>query len=71
MIGANGGRLEYRLFSDAGRNIPWGDGVAEGMPVAGSSDGVASKRLTIYGAVPAQDVGPGEYVDSVEVTLTY
>jgi spore coat protein U-like protein len=72
MIGPGGGNLEYRLFSDSGRTIPWGDGLAEGQPVAGSSDGESPQRLTIYGAVPAQSgIVPGEYVDSVEVTLTF
>ncbi len=72
MTGPNGGRLDYRLFTDAGRSIPWGDGGSAGDPVAGSSDGGAPSRLTIYGEVPAQaGVEAGEYLDSLEVTLTF
>ena len=37
--GPGGSRLDYRLFSDAGRSVPWGDGGSAGGPVAGSSDG--------------------------------
>ena len=72
MIGPGGATLDYRLFSDSGRSVPWGDGLAEGQPVTGSSDGTNPARLTIYGAVPPQSgVTPGEYVDSVAVTLTF
>lgn len=72
MIGPGGAKLDYRLFADAGRTIPWGDGAAEGQPVAAASDGTNPERLTIYGAVPPQSgVPPGEYVDSVAVTLTF
>ena len=50
---ADGGRLDYYLFADAGHSIPWGDGEALGNPVSAASDGTAPKRLTIYGIVPA------------------
>ncbi len=72
MTGPGGAKLDYRLFSDSGRSISWGDGAAEGQPVVGSSDGSNPERLTIYGAVPAQSgIPPGEYLDSVEVTLSF
>jgi spore coat protein U-like protein len=72
MTGPGGATLDYRLFSDSGWSIPWGDGLAEGQPVAAGSDGQNPQCLTIYGAMPAQSgVPPGEYVDSVEVTLTF
>ena len=72
MNGPGGSRLDYRLFSDAGRSVPWGDGGSAGGPVAGSSDGSAPRRLTIYGEVPAQPgVEAGDYLDSLEVTLTF
>jgi spore coat protein U-like protein len=72
MTGPDGSRLEYRLFSDAGRSIPWGDGQGGGPPVSATSDGTGLQRLTIYGAIPAQPgIGPGEYTDSLQVTLTF
>lgn len=72
MSGPGGSRLDYQLFSDAGRSVPWGDGTSEGPPVTSSSNGNGLRRLTIYGAVPAQPgATPGEYLDSLEVTLTF
>ena len=72
MDGPSGSRLDYRLFSDSGRSVPWGDGGSTGGPVSGSSDGAAQTRLTIYGEVPAQPgVVAGEYLDSLQVTLSF
>ena len=72
MTGPGGSRLDYRLYSDPGRSVPWGDGLSQGDPVAAASDGQNARRLTIYGAVPQQSgVAPGEYVDSLEVTLSF
>jgi spore coat protein U-like protein len=72
MSGPDAGRLEYHLFADAGRSIPWGDGQAIGRARTGSSDGSTPTRLTIYGVVPAQSGVPeGEYTDSLQVTLTF
>jgi spore coat protein U-like protein len=72
MSGPDGGRLDYYLYADAGRSIPWGDGQAIGRTRAGSNDGSGTTRLTIYGAVPPQTgVPPGEYSDSLQVTLTF
>ena len=72
MDGPGGGRLDYQLFSDAGRAVPWGDGGSAGSPVSGSSDGSTPRRLTIYGEVPAQPgVEAGEYLDSLEIIVTF
>lgn len=72
MEGPGGARLDYFLFADPGYTIPWGDGQAIGNPVAGSSDGTASVRLTIYGIIPRQPGVPtGEYGDSLQVTLSF
>jgi spore coat protein U-like protein len=72
MDGPGTARLDYRLFSDAGRAVLWGDGGSLGAPVTAASDGGEPKRLTIYGEVPAQSgVEAGDYLDSLEVTLTF
>jgi spore coat protein U-like protein len=72
MNGPGGSRLDYRLYADAARAIPWGDGGSAGNAVAAASDGAGARRLTIYGEVPAQSgVLPGEYLDGLEVTLTF
>lgn len=72
MDGPGGARLDYALFADAGYSIPWGDGRAIGNPVAGRASGDGPVRLTIYGLVPRQPGAlPGEYADSLQVTLTF
>ena len=72
MTGPGGSRLDYRLYSDSGRSIPWGDGLSQGAPVGAASDGQGPRRLTIYGTVPKQSgVAPGEYADSIQVTLAF
>lgn len=72
MLGPDGTRLDYYLFSEAGRSVPWGDGQAIGPPVSASSDGTGQQRLTIYGTIPPQSGIPaGAYDDSLQVTLTF
>lgn len=72
MDGPSGSRLDYRLYADAARAVPWGDGGSLGAPVAATSDGNGPRRLTIYGEIPAQSgVSAGEYVASLQVTLAF
>lgn len=72
MDGPEGGRLDYRLFADAARAVPWGDGGSVDNAVSAASDGTDQRRLTIYGEIPPQSGVPaGEYVDSVQVTLSF
>ena len=72
MGGPGGSRLEYRLFADAARAVPWGDGGSLGAAVRGSSDGNGPRRLTIYGEIPRQTgVEAGTYLDTMQVTLTF
>ena len=72
MAGPDGARLDYSLFADAGYSIPWGDGQAIGNSRTGVSDGEGPQRLTVYGIIPAQPGAiPGEYTDSLQVTLSF
>lgn len=72
MVGPSGSRLDYRLYADAARAVPWGDGGSLGAPVVATSDGNSPRRLTIYGEIPAQSGVPaGEYLDSLQVTLAF
>lgn len=79
-MAAGAGRLQYGLFSDAARSIPWGDGGASGGTVAGSiSTGLLGllclpgvRNHTVYGRLPAnQSVPAGSYADQVVLTITY
>lgn len=64
--------LEYKLYSDSGRSILWGDGTSGTSKVAGTATG-ADQLHTIYGTVTGSQTGRkvGTYQDTVIVTLTF
>ena len=72
MDGPNGATLDFGLYMDPGRNIPWGDGERHGSALGNSSDGVQADSLTVYGEIPAQPgIAAGEYAASLLVTLNF
>lgn len=72
MRGPGGSDLVYELYQDAARKIRWGDGDGNGSARAGSAEAGKKTTLTIYGVIPRQGgVRPGEYADSVQVTLLF
>ena len=73
--GGSGNTLNYGLYRDVGRSSVWGilDNVnTVSALVAVPNNGSASATFTIYGRIPPQqDVAPGTYGDSVQVTIIY
>jgi spore coat protein U-like protein len=70
MTGPGSQRLNYGLFKDSGRTINWGATVGTDT-VAATGTGVA-QTFTVYGRIPAsQSAGPGNYQDTITVTLTF
>jgi spore coat protein U-like protein len=70
MTGPASSLLKYKLFSNAGMTINWGNTVGTDT-LAGTGSG-AAQSLTVYGQVPAgQLVRPGSYTDTITATLTY
>ena len=70
MTGPGGALLGYKLFSNSGHTINWGNTVGTDT-VAGTGTGLA-QSLTIYGQTPAgQNVAAGSYADTITATLTY
>ena len=78
-------QMTYDLYTDIGRTTSWGDGNA-GTSIVTCTTGVTSngcvgtnpsggdRRATraIYGRVPAlQNLGVGNYADTVQVTVTF
>lgn len=62
--------LPYQLYLDAGRTQVWGDGNASGV-YAGTGTGSA-QSLTVHGRLPSlAGVVPGNYSDTVTLTITY
>jgi len=72
MAGGTAEFLGYELYSDAGRSTIWGTGTqGVTMPVSPGIGGSPTPQ-TIYGRVAAgQNVGPGDYNDTVNVTVIF
>lgn len=70
MAGPHGRHLRYELYRDPQRTLRWGN-----TPGTDTSDGTGvdiDQNLTVYGRVPVQPTpAPGNYADTVTVTLTY
>jgi spore coat protein U-like protein len=63
------GTVAYALYRNSARTLPWGN--LAGQTLGGTGSG-AVQSVPVYGAVPQQDLpGPGEYTDTVVVTVTY
>lgn len=63
--------LHYNLYTDAARNEVWGDGSGVSVTVNGETDSSGNSH-TVYGHSPHQPLAvPGNYSDSITVTVTY
>ncbi|MFO1185547.1 MAG: spore coat U domain-containing protein [Bauldia sp.] len=61
--------VTYGLYRDTGRTNLWGD--TAGFLASATGSG-ANQNFTVYGLVPAQPTpSPGNYTDTVVVTVTY
>lgn len=70
MTGPSSALLGYKLFSNSGYTINWGNTVGTNT-VAGTGNGV-TQPLTVYGQVPAGQLStPGSYTDTITVSVTY
>lgn len=78
-MAAGTSRLNYNVYDDPARTQTWGSGtggtvVASGSMTVGPGVGNGTRTAThvIYGRVPAlQDVVPGNYLDTLLLTLSY
>jgi spore coat protein U-like protein len=62
--------LTYDLYTDSGRLDPWGNTTLTGVDHLGT--GATSGAIAVYGRVPgAQNVGAGNYTDTVAATVTF
>ena len=69
---ASGQTLAYEIYSDAARNVRWGN--ASGVDtVAGAADANGKATLTAYGSTFAnvERVAAGTYSDAVAVTVNF
>lgn len=70
MAGPGGATLNYALFRDASRTLPWGL-LGGGQDLMGTGNG-AAQNVTVYGRVPGgQFSTSGAYSDSVTATIEF
>jgi spore coat protein U-like protein len=64
--------LSYNIYTDSGRTSVWGDGTGSTATIGNTGDGSA-QSVTVYGRVASgqTSVPPGDYDDTVSVTVTY
>lgn len=66
--------LNYSLYQDAGHSLAWGNTVGTNT-LAGTGGGLTSGTAitkTVYGQIPNQpNTPPGNYADTVTVTVSY
>jgi spore coat protein U-like protein len=76
-MNAGPAQLNYNLYRDAGRSQIWGDGTSSTATVAGTANFVwfqtsQTNNHTIYGRAPAQqNAAPGNYTDTIVLTITF
>ena len=67
---SGGNTVNYALYSDAAHTTIWGNTVSTDT-VAGTGAGSA-QNFTVYGRVPPQAApAPGNYSDTITVTVMY
>ncbi len=71
-----GETLSYNLYTDQDHTIVWGDGVTGGTQLVSDAYLLAllsvTRHYTVYGKLPkAQNVGVGNYSDTITVTVVF
>ena len=70
-MAADGKYLSYELYSNADRSTVWGNMIGVDTVEASSSEG-GDETHSVYGRIPAaQYVPAGNYVDTINVTITF
>ncbi len=72
MVGPDGARLYYELFSSLWELTIWGDGQGRGSPVTVTVPAGERVERTVYAVLPAQPgAPPGEYSDQLLVVVDF
>lgn len=70
MSSGSGGTIDYSIYLDSAGTQVWGDTVNSNT-FSGTGTG-AVQTQTVYGRVPVQPTpAPGNYADTVQITVTY
>lgn len=64
------GTVSYQLYRDAARTLVWGNTI--GSDTASGMGNGQQQNISVYGRLPVQTgVAPGNYSDTITVTVTY
>ena len=67
---SGGATVNYSLYSDSGRTTVWGTTI--GTDTVAATGSGSAQSYTVYGRIPAQTTpAPGNYADTITVTVTY
>jgi spore coat protein U-like protein len=67
---SGGATVNYSLYTDSAHSNVWGNTIGTDT-VAGTGNGSA-QSFTVYGQIPSQTTpAPGNYADTITVTVTY
>jgi len=67
---SGGATVNYTLYSDSGRTTVWGTTI--GTDTVAATGSGSAQNYTVYGRIPAQTTpAPGNYADTITVTVTY
>jgi spore coat protein U-like protein len=65
------GTLNYNIYTTGVHTTVWGDGTLGTGVISGTGSG-SSQILTAFGQIPAGQLGtPGNYTDTVTITVTF
>jgi spore coat protein U-like protein len=70
---AGGAEMGYNLYTNAARNLVWGDGSAGSVLSGSLGTGTNSNTHSFYGRIPGgqNTVRPGSFSDLLVITLEY
>lgn len=71
-LGSSANLVNYELYRDPGHGQRWGATLNTDTSAGATAGSTATQSLTVYGRIPAgQTATPGEYRDTITVTVTY
>lgn len=78
LMSSGAAKLQYNLYTSAARTTVWGDGSITSAVIAGIGKGLAGNEAiteTVFGTLPDspanRQLAPGQYTDTVMITVAY
>jgi spore coat protein U-like protein len=68
----SGSNFRYNLYLDSANSRVWGDTTGNSDHFSTNPNDTNEHKLPVYGTIPAgQDVGVGDYIDTIIVTMEF